>query len=155
MKKRSIRVIGIVGLTLVAFAVTFLLQKEFVQIQKALAQSGPDFVIWQSTFGFTATQKARISLVKPSGGPPTNYSYDCYDQSGLVVFTPTTLMVGDFDSVDIRYEDLDIAAEPGTGRKQVMVRVVGLREGRSVSNVVGALEIINADGTTATYQRFE
>ena len=155
MKKRSIRLI--VGLALIALAVTSLQQESFsVQFQKALAQIDVhDFVIWQRSFGLTATQKARITLAKPSGAPPTNYSYDCYDQLGFVVFTsPPTVLVGDFNSVDILYEDLDIAAEPGTGRKQVMLRVVGLREGRLLSNITGALEIVNADGTTATYQPF-
>jgi hypothetical protein len=160
MKKRIMHLSGIVALAFVALAAALWGQGNFsLPLSKALAQGdtdGVDFVVWQKITGVTATQVIRISVAKGNSREEQPIELRCVvsDQAGVVVFTPTHLMVGDFDSIDISYADLNIIAEPGTGRKQVMLQVIESRRGRRSSSIVGAMEIINQDGTTAVYDRF-
>ena len=162
MKKRITRLGCILVFAVVALAATCWRQGNVsLPLHKALAQDDfddADFVIWQKTIGVTATQRIRITVAKwnPSEEHPIIYRWVFSNETGFTVFqSPTqSLMVGDFNSDDVSYNDLNVIAEPGTGRKQVLLQVIESRRGRRSSSIVGAMEIINEDGTTAAYDRF-
>lgn len=160
MKKRTIRLSGILAFAVVAMAGAFWGQgKLSPPLNRALAQGdvdAADFIVWQTIIGVTPTQVIRISAANGNSReePPIDLRCVVSDQAGVVIFTPTHLMVGDFDSVDISYADLNMIAEPVTGRKQVKLQIIESRRGRKPSSIVGAMEIINEDGTTAVYDRF-
>ena len=161
MKKSITRLGCILVFAFVALATTCWRQGNVsLPLNKALAQGdsdGGDFVIWQKTLGVTATQRIRITVAKGNASEDLPFSYRGVfsDEAGFVVFrSPTQLVVGDFNSVDVSYHDLNMIAEPGTGRKQVLLQVIESRLGRKPSILFGALEIINEDGTTAAYDRF-
>jgi hypothetical protein len=159
MKYKITRVGWVIGFAIAALLVlSFQQVNTSLQVANAFAEDGRDFLIWQRTVGPTATQTVRISVanLKPSNGYPVSWRCVLFDQEGFVVFTsPTQLVqVGHFNFVDISYSDVNVAPEAGSGRKQVMLQVIEIRERRNSSDISGAVEIINEDGTTASYEPF-
>lgn len=160
MKNRVTRPLCIVALATIAFAAISSQQGSVsVPLQKVLAQNGDqdaaDFIIWQETIVITANQIVRVAVGNNSR-LPISYLVDVsIDQGTVLIRTPAQLVQpGQFSYRDVDYGDLNMTPEPGTGRKQVLLRVVESRSRQRSSDIVGAVEIVNSDGTTCNYQPF-
>lgn len=167
MRKRvmSITVLAVVLLIGTCFQFGSLLP----QPARVLSQSGDtdnaDFLIWQRTIGVTPTQIVRITMANLSTGrqaQPLTFQCAVFDRNGTRVFNSSSIEVpaGGFRHVDVRYDDLDIVFEAGTGRKQASLQLA-IQEafissyqvsGGDSTGLVGSLELIDATGKTTIYQ---
>jgi hypothetical protein len=158
MKNSVTRLLCIVALATIAFAAISSQQGNVsVLLQKVLAQKddhdAADFIVWQETVGMTANQIVRVSAGNYSSFP-ISYLVDVSTDEGTMLIRTMAQVVqpGQFNYRDIHYGDLNMTPEPGTGRKHVLLRVIEPRNRQRSSEIVGAVEIINSDGTTSNYQ---
>jgi hypothetical protein len=112
---------------------------------------------WEVNIGFVPGQKARITVANLSGGRtanPLGFQCSVFDENGVLVFETPRLEVppSGFRHQDIEWEDLPVAGEPVTLRKNVLVQgiVTGFQSNGSGSpNVLNSIEIIDlATGKT-------
>jgi hypothetical protein len=119
---------------------------------------GRDFLVWQKNLGLTPGQFARITvadLADTRSRGPITFRCMAFDQNGVLVFQTAQreMPPRGFRFVDVNFGDLGpIVGDPATDRKQVMIQVVvnGPR-GSNSSDVLGSLELVNSDGTTAAH----
>jgi len=143
-------------------------QHSSLQPARALAQQdsdtdGADFLIWQRTLGIVPGQMLRVTVANPGQTrepPPLFFLCKVLTPNGVVVFQTDELAVlaPGFRYEDINVEDLDaVVGDPGTGRRQVVMRVeTRIARGARSSNGMGSFEIIDKDtGRTAIYHHFE
>ena len=126
----------------------------------ALQTDGRDFLVWQRNLGIVPGQMIRISVANPAETRTlASLTFHCivFDQNGILFQAEGDVPPQGFRFEDILYGDLGaLAAEPGTGRKQMRLQV-GLRvpRGPGSPNVAGSLEIIDGDtGKTAAHITF-
>jgi hypothetical protein len=104
------------------------------------------------------SQKLRISVGNAAGSPNRLiYVYSGMDPGGDPLFESERIEVpsGEFRSSDISYSALAAAGEPGTGRVQMMVKlVVELPAGLDPSAAICWLELIDEEtGATSVHRR--
>ena len=127
----------------------------------ALQTDGRDFLVWQKNFGIVPGQMIRISVANPAETrtlAPLTFHCMVFDQNGILVFqTEGDVPPRGFGFEDILFGDLGaLAAEPGTGRKQLSLQVVlRVPRGPKSPNIAGSLEIIDGDtGKTTAHITF-
>jgi len=149
MKKRMpvISVLAIVVLLGIGF--------EFGSPRSSQARGdASDLSVWQSQFGLTSEQTARVTVANFSTGSnaqPLTFQCSAFDRNGTRVFMSarTEVRATRFGQVDVPYDSLDMDFEAGTGRKQVRMEVVIGGSSASMPDVLVSGEILNqATGTT-------
>ena len=148
VRSRRILVIAVAGLAIA-----------LVQLGNSRLGS-PDASARERTAVFTATQvfglvpgqSARfcVGTLSPRGAELA-WSIPISDESGLVLvrLPETRSPGGEWRCIDVPRSSIPVSGEPTTGRVQVAARhIVNAPTGTQASQIIGSLEIVNADGKT-------
>jgi hypothetical protein len=129
----------------------------WLQPVEASGRDGSVRFVSYTGIGIVPRQKVRISVGNTANSPGSTvtWTYKVTNTGGVPLYESERIPVpsGEFRSSDISYSGLEVAGEPGTGRVQLMVKlVVELPTGIDPSHAIGSLELIDEEtgGTVAS-----
>jgi hypothetical protein len=116
-----------------------------------IISAGNDYLI-----GIVPGQSLRVSAAiadnpGSSEAEPINFKLRAYDRAGNVIGESDEVEVprGQFRTIRFNYEDLRVTSEPGTGRKQVRLRMFAIVDRTHLSPILASFETVE-DSTGKT-----
>ena len=147
IRNRRILILAVIAIA----AMFFQFGNSRLKTPEAHARTGGLFTASQ-VFGLVPGQRARFCVgTLTSRGPAVDWSIPISNERGVLLLLPATHSpAGEWRCLDVPHSSLPVSGEPATGRVQVAARyLIRAPVGTKPADIIGSLEIVNGDGTSA------